>query len=31
MVNAMTNGNVNLPDSINATEKAIDFLETDYH
>ena len=31
MVNAMTNGNVNLPNSINITEKAIDFIETDYH
>ena len=31
IVNAMTNGNVNLTNSINVTEKDIDFIETDYH
>ena len=31
MVNVITNGKVNLPNSINATENDIDFLETDYH
>lgn len=31
MVNAMTNGKVNLSNSINSSENNIDFIETDYH
>lgn len=31
LVNAMTNGNINLSNSINASEKDIDLIETDYH